>query len=386
MMTQKALALSALLLGLSACGKWTQDPFSGKDKRFRDTVPTATKPDFTKPLPSDAVRVLSPKFASFEEGNPTEFQILGKVYIEGYKVDLVFENLGDFPGAKYDAKTGKFTWTPPRGFVDAAKGGDVAIERTLTIAATATKPDSQVLIGRSSINMRISRDFMVPEITNIQKTEPFVREGTSTWVQVFVRDRDANPNDVTTYPRIIFQSIAGTKSMASMLSPQRTDNLGNGDYRIYLQLTTADLELTSGIDNYKVGFLVASRYGKMSTVRIFDMDVYTSITQPTTTWTEELVGVAGTQSVHKFLIIDPKQESVLKVTNTFGIPVGASLNCVNANPSTLNCAYTWTPAAGTEGTAADIQVYVGSRNRDARDPINPTKQLTFRTRVQPKGP
>lgn len=386
MMKQKALALSALLLGLSACGKWTQDPFAGKDSRFRNTVPTATKPDFTKPLPSDAVRVLSPKFASFEEGNPTEFQILGKVYIEGYNVDLVFENLADFPGAKYDAKTGKFTWTPPRGFVDSAKGGDVTLERTLNISATATKPDSQVLIGKAAINMRISRDFMVPEITNIQKTEAFVREGTSTWVQVFVRDRDANPNDVTTYPRIIFQSIAGTKSMASMLSPNRTDNLGNGDYRIYLQLTTGDLELTSGIDNYKVGFLVASRYGKMSSVRIFDMDVYTSFAQPTTTWTEELVATQEAPSVYKFLIIDPKQESVLSITNKFNVPAGATLDCVNTNPSTLSCTFAWTPPAGTENTTTDIQVYVGSRNRDNRDPLRPTKTLTFRTRVQPKGP
>jgi hypothetical protein len=386
MKTQKAIALSVLLLGLSACGKWVQDPFAGKDSRFRNGLPKATPPDFTKPLPSNAVRVLGPKAISYEEGVSTEVQIVGRVFLEDYNVELQFENIADFPGARYDAKTGKLTWAPPRGFVDAAKSGNIKVTKTLNVTAVATKPNAQVLVGTQSIEMNVSRDFLVPEITNIQKTDVFVREGTTSMIQVYVRDRDANPSDVTTYPRIIFQSIAGTKSMASMLNPQRTDNLGNGDYRIYMYVDARDLELTSGVDNYKVGMLAASRYGKLSTIRIFDMDVFTSFATPTATWTDELVTTVDAPTKHQFLIIDPKQEAVLALDRTFNVPVGATLTCLNTNPSTLSCTFSWTPATGTENSVNDIQVYVSSRNKNARDTLRVPKTLTFRTRVQPKGP
>jgi hypothetical protein len=227
---------------------------------------------------------------------------------------------------------------------------------------------------------------LIPEITNIQKADVFVREGTTLLVQVFVRDRDANPTDVTTYPRIIFQSIAGTKSMAGMLNPQRTDSLGNGDYCIYMYADARDLELTSAVDNYKVGMIAASRYGKLSTVRIFDLDVFTSFATPTATWTDELVTTVDSPTKQQFLIIDPKQEAILALDRTFNVPAGATLTCLNTNPSTLSCTFSWTPAAGTENSVNDIQVYVSSRNKNTRDTLRVPKTLTFRTRVQPKGP
>jgi hypothetical protein len=380
MKTQKAIALTVLLLGLSACGKWAQDP------KIPKGLPVSGPPDFTKPLPSDAVRVQGPKEISYEEGVATEVQIVGRVFAEGYQAELQFENLSDFPGARYDVKTGKLTWAPPRGYVNATKNGSPKITKTLNVTVIATKPNAQVLVGTQSIEMNISRDFLIPEITNIQKADVFVREGTTLLVQVFVRDRDANPTDVTTYPRIIFQSIAGTKSMAGMLNPQRTDSLGNGDYCIYMYADARDLELTSAVDNYKVGMIAASRYGKLSTVRIFDLDVFTSFATPTATWTDELVTTVDSPTKQQFLIIDPKQEAILALDRTFNVPAGATLTCLNTNPSTLSCTFSWTPAAGTENSVNDIQVYVSSRNKNTRDTLRVPKTLTFRTRVQPKGP
>jgi hypothetical protein len=380
MKTQKAIALSVLLLGLSACGKWAQDP------KIPKGLPTATPADHSKPLRSDAVRVIGPKEISYEEGVATEVELVGRVFVEGYKAEIQFDNLNEFPGARYDVKTNKFTWTPPRGYIDATKIGEPKIKKTLNITVIGTKPNADVLIGTQAIEMSVSRAFLVPEITNIQKNDVFVREGTTSLVQVTVRDRDANPTDVMTYPRIIFQSIAGTKSMAGMLNPQRTDSLGNGDYRIYMYADARDLELTSGVDNYKVGMIAASRYGKLSTVRIFDMDVYTSFATPAATWTDELVTTVDSPTKQQFLIIDPKQEAVLALDRTFNVPAGATLTCLNTNPSTLSCTFSWTPATGTENSVNEIQVYVTSRNKDARDTLRVPKTLTFRTRVQPKGP
>ncbi len=392
MKTNKFLVvLAASLLGLTfsgltACGKWTKDPLAGKDARFRNGLPVPTKPDFSKPLPSDAIRIVAPDFTSLEEGVAAEFEITGRVLLEGYDVELQFENLNDFPGARYNPATNRLTWTPPKGYVDSKNKGNVWVELPLIMKAIGTKPNAQVLVGTRTIGMRVSREFAAPEVTRVEKSDLFIREGTTSLIQVYVRDRDANASDVSSYPRVILQSVAGTKSLAGVLSASRTDSLGNGEYRIYMQVDLRDVELTGGVDNFKVGLIAASRYGKLSPIRIMDFDIYTSFAMPASTWIEEFVVTAETPAVQKFIIADPKQEGILSLDRTFNLPVGSTFTCVNTNPSTLNCTFSWTPVAGSAGTVVDLQAYVLSRNRDARDTSRPIKTLNFRTRVLPKGP
>ncbi len=57
-------------------------------------------------------------------------------------------------------------------------------------------------------------------------------------IPVEVFDKDASPNNYATWPKIVFQSIAGSKSMAGIAAIQREEISGNNRYRITVQIDT----------------------------------------------------------------------------------------------------------------------------------------------------
>jgi hypothetical protein len=385
-MKTKNLAITILTGALLAgCGGWQQNPLDGKKGNFGGAKPVPTKPDLTKPLDSKAVRISIPDFYSFQEGVVAEFPIAARVLLEGYQAEVVIDNLADFPGATYDKNTGVFRWTPPIGFVDSVGVALPVAQKPLVVRAYGYKPNDQVLVGDAERPMYISRDFKAPEILTINKPDSFVREGNTLLVGVEVFDKDAVATDRNTWPKLLLQSVANTKSLAGLTTFFRDESLGGSRYRIYLQVDAREVELSDSIDTFKVSVVAASRFGKLSLAREFSLDVYTSLAAPTTTWAETLIVKEEDNVNFKFLVTDPKLEGWLSLTRKFSLPAGSDVNCQPTARGLLACTFTWVPAVGTANVTYPFSLYIQSRNNDARDTMSPTKTLYFNVQVLPKG-
>lgn len=106
-----------LLVGLAACSDMNQDPLANSSDAIRNAKPPETKPDITRPIRSDAIRIDSAEVVSFKEEVAAELAIKVRTLIPEYVSEITILNMGNFPGAIFDRMTGTFSWTPPRGTV-----------------------------------------------------------------------------------------------------------------------------------------------------------------------------------------------------------------------------------------------------------------------------
>jgi len=382
--TNKLLATLCAGLLLAGCGEWKQNPLDGKKGNFGQGKPVPTKPDLTKPLESGSVRIYVPDFHSFEEGRKAEFSISARVLVEDYTAEVEVVNLADFPGATYNQADGSFSWTPPLGYVESTGENGVIVQKTLRVRAYGYKPGDQVLVGEQERPLYISREFKAPQIMSVTKPEAWLREGSTMLIPVVVLDKDAVAGDRATWPKLVLQAVAGSKSLSGLTTIYRDESLGSGEYRTFLQVDLREVELSDSIDVFKVGMVAFSRFGKSSLPVELTLDVYTSFATPTTTWDEPVTAVAGQALTHKFLITDPKLEAWLNLDRTFNLPEGSALNCVQSARGMLVCTFTWTPAEAQVGSR-EISVHIKSRNHDTRDILRPTRTLYFSTLVLPQG-
>lgn len=384
MNTYKILVTLTAGFLLSGCGQWLQDPLDGKKGDFERAKKVPTKPDLETPLQSDAVKIILPDFQEFEEGQTTEFPIAARVLLEGYSAEVSIENLSDFPGATYDANTKIFTWTPPEGFVTSIGTNGVTAQLPLIVRAYGYKPESQVLVDEQVRPMSVNRKLNDPLILSANMPAPFIREGATMRVPVVIFDKDALPNDRSTWPKLTLTTLAGAKSLSALTSIAREESLGSNRYQLTIEIDTRDVELSDSIDLFKLGMFVTTRFNKISPRQDLSLEVYTSFATPVSTWTET-VQVKETEAlVHKFIITDPKLEAVLKMERVVSKPGGSDLVCQATARGVLNCTFTWTPSEGQVGSH-NLRVDIQSRNFNISDTTQPIRTLNFRTQVLPKG-
>lgn len=372
---------------LSGCGGWDQNPFAGKDSRLKDGWPVPTKPIGSKPVNPEMITITAPYFVSYEEDRNRRFEILARVLEDGYTADLMIENLADFPGATYDLNNNIFSWTPARGYVESV-GSGVSVLKELKIRVNAYKEGAVVYSGDHKVEIRVFRDYTAPTIARIEMPKQVVREGERMDVAIFYNDKDADPNDRSTWSDIKFESLANTKSIAGLVYNRTTDKgAGANEYVARMRIDLSESELTPNLDMFAVGLSLVSRYGKSSPAQQLNLTVLTSFAAPITTWTERLMTTVDSPMQYKFVITDPKLEQNLNVDAATPVdaPTGATVQCVKTAVSVLNCTLNWTPAAGQEGDH-EIVATVAGANTDVRDTFVSVKRLYLRARVQPKGP
>ncbi len=382
--TYKILVTLTAGLMLSGCGKWMQNPLDGKKGEFERAKSVPTKPDLEKPLQSDAVKITLPDFQEFEEGEKAEFQIAARILLEGYAAEVSIENLTDFPGATYDATTKIFSWTPPAGFVTAIGTNGLIAQLPLIVRAYGYKPGSQVLFDEQVRAMSVNRKLNDPLILSANKPATFLREGTTMRVPVIIFDKDALPNDRSTWPKLTLTTIAGAKSLSALTSIAREESLGSNRYQLTIEIDARDVELSDSIDRFKVGLFATTRFNKFSPQQEIMLEVYTSFATPVSTWTENLQAKETEALVYKFIITDPKLEAVLKMDSVLSLPTGSDLSCEATARGVLNCTFTWTPGEGQAGSY-NLRVDIQSRNLNTSDSTQQIRTLDFRTQVLPKG-
>ena len=369
---------------LSACGGWKEDPLDGKNQLLREGTEKPIEIIDEKPVKSDAVRINAPDDVSVEETQALEFEITGRVLLDGYTVDVEIQNLADFPGATYDRAKHLFKWTAPVGFVErsgTAEGYRVKVD--LMVRALARASSGAILERAGIVKIEVSRSFTVPVINAITKARDILREGEMMNVVVDYTDKDASAGDRNTWARIALSPAPGVKNLSGLLTLYSVENRGGTNYRATYAVDAREADLTDSIDPYGANFTVITRYGKASMDRSVNMNVYMSFASPVTTWIDTLQLVEEQPMVHKFVVSDPRLEALMSMTPQG--PMGSATVCMPTSRGVLNCTFTWTPPLGATGPLI-IYGGVSSRNRDSRDTFVSNKNLMFNLYVQPKGP
>lgn len=382
-MKTKKLLICALLLSVTGCGGWMQDPLSGKDKKFLGGKEVPTKPDLGKPVPSNAVDIVAPLSVVFEEDYENSFQIISRVFLEGYELETRIDGLDQLPGAQYDEKTGRLSWKPAKGFVESKIQGENEFEFSLNVVAIARKEGAQSYMDEKDVVLRIKRQFYNPEITKVNSPATFVREGGVTRISVIVKDRDAKPDDESTYPVLMMEPLNWEKNLGGLTTIDSIEYTSNNEFRFILNIDARG-EFTDSADLYIMGLTAISRHGKRGSQIPVELDVFTFLATPTSTWTETLEAKVGDAITYKFLISDPKQEGHVAIKSTDDLPAGATIDCQPQAIGILNCTLTWTPAEDQIGNH-ELTVRTVSRNRDSRDTFLLNKTLTFSAKIAPKG-
>ena len=147
-----AVILSA---GLFGCSNWNQDPLKNKDGVLASGQSKPVELVEPKPLASDAVRILAPDFMRFKENEAGELMVAVRNLLPGYSVQVAIDNLTDFPGATFDAASGKFAWTPAKGLilpVELEKAMTLKVRTVATLAGSATvfsEKEIQIILNRA---------------------------------------------------------------------------------------------------------------------------------------------------------------------------------------------------------------------------------------------
>ena len=169
-----------------------QDPYAEKSEEIRNGVPPELdrEPAAPKPLASDALRIDSLDFYTFREQVESEIVLTGRVLQPTASFDLSIDNMSDFPGAKFDAKTGSFKWLPPRE----TTGGEYGLAKRLIVRLTAPSAVGGAILGTTkAILVYVTRAEIDPEIISVDDlVRPnATREGELRRFTVVVRDPDS---------------------------------------------------------------------------------------------------------------------------------------------------------------------------------------------------
>ncbi|MBX3022899.1 MAG: hypothetical protein KF799_14590 [Bdellovibrionales bacterium] len=379
------IAATGLVLAGLGCGLH-QDPLAGQDARFRDGRPAPTKPIYDKPLSSESIVFNQPQYMGVEEDEMLEFDLTARALIDGYAVSLQIENMIEFPGATYAPATGKFKWKPARGFV-ASVGGANRIERVLRVRATGVKADKPVLFRDTTVTIGITRDYTEPQITMVRKDSNTLREGYDMYLRIRVKDLDANDSDKNTWPEVLFTRVGSNKSLMGWIGFYSATKAGPNEYEFTYRIDLSGAELTPAGADFTTGIQAISRYGKRSAQQTMTLTVFTSLSEPDTTWEGTQIFKAGEKRLVQFVIFDPKQEGTLSLRSWQDVPAGANISCLPSTNSAavLNCTMEWEPTPDQSGAQAYIRAVVQSRNSDTRDTTMPSYNVYLSYRVAPSN-
>jgi hypothetical protein len=372
--------VSSFLL-LSACGKMTQDPLSDKAAPVKDFTEKPTTPVGTTPVASDAVRIDTVDFYSFDEAVAGEFQIGARVLLPGYQPTVVIENLTEFSGATYDAQKGIFAWTP----TDVLSNGDLRVDKTLQVKVIAQKANAPVLVATKEVHIQVTHKMRDPMILSIQGPSDGIREGSADYFVVQVKDEDAGA-DPSTFPAIVMQNINGYQSFASYMSLQQTYQMSSGvyEFRYYVDLSGA--ELVKATDYFKTNFQVISHFGKTSQKQEATLKIKNLLSLPKSTWKNTVEVNAGALLTYDFIVLDPKEEGYVNGVTFADLPPGATANCSqNSRVSFWNCRFSWKPDPKTVPGIFSFTAQVSLTNSDLYDNQVQTQTFTHSVRVLPKS-
>jgi hypothetical protein len=364
-MTSKKLniwvsGLAAVLIAtsLAACSQGLQqDPLADQPDEIRNGVDRGSAKPAPKPtpLPSEALRIDTAEFYSFKETFEGSATISGRVLIpvngkpaeKGVDYEVNIENMSSFPGAFFDAATGQFKWTPPRGFVD------LEYTRNMSLIVSLNTKMPPVLSVRRTIPVFVTRAENDPEILSVDGLNGHtIREGASREFDVTVLDPDSVDTDSARPRLLIVNNRSGSNSAASMVAMVQpgwgktnpTNDPGDKHrWTFRLKIDSRGAEVTSSESLLSFGLIAVSRFGRSSAPTNVDVRFMTSVRAPMISWRETVNLVGGQEALINFNVFDPQAEGrlVFRFNRCATLPGLANCTCVQQTASNLLCSIRW---------------------------------------------
>ncbi|MBC7371741.1 MAG: hypothetical protein H7326_09255 [Bdellovibrionaceae bacterium] len=380
---QQVFTILVVMLSISACSKWGQDPLAGEPLAQTDK---RDGPTGEKPRPgtnSDNIRIDTVPTFGFQEETEGSFVIEARMLVPDYTTSIDIPNISEFAGATFDPNSGRFTWTPAVGTV---VGLDSA-SKQLDIRVIAKKAGAEDQVRSESRMMVITRLNLAPTIESVSAPLS-LREGKTGMITVVVIDRNASDGVESTWPTLVVSKPDYSLNIAGFLDDPEVTSIGNSKFKFQMELNLEDVEIT---DSLKVAGAVMRAYssaGRSSAEREFQMDIMTSFSDLKTTWTETLHSTNGNLFEYTFAIYDPKGEINLDDPVFKDLPSTSTMNCRRANyqQTQWNCTFRWTPVADGGERAVVILAEVTVHNSYYSDKYTEVKKLTFELEAAPEKP
>lgn len=365
-MKLKLLLAFGVIGVLTACGGTGSDPMEDQSKPVQDAKPDDSKEEVVtlKPELKTAMEIKTKPYYTFSEGEVAEIKVSAtSSYAAKYYLEVT--NLSDFDKAQVtseegDQGTGKnatltMKWKVPKGLSISSDGQmklSLAVHtkgftsKGLADDRTVTK---DVLIMLSSISVN------KPVVTKVMPLGTAVKENTaSSTFKVYVTDEDAIDLDGSRPTLVIMPPQSGINGASYLVpKPAVKDPSAPNSWVFDVSVNLLNMEVTQ--KNGTAFFDVAAfspRSGNMSNPVTGSYDIWTSVSKPMTSWTEDVGFKLNTVSSYTFTVSDPKGEGQITAsfaTNCSSLPGAPQCSCVsidgvNGNPNgAAQCTITWAP-------------------------------------------
>lgn len=379
-------SLMMALVGLSVVvGGCQQDPFANKSDAIKQGVPPELDrgPVVPKPIPSDALRISSDsEVYNFKETFVGELTVAGRVLQGVPDFILSIDNMDEFPGATFDAKTGAFKWTPPKD----STGGAYGVPKSLRVRLEATPvAGGAKLATTKDILIYVTRAEGDPEILNVDdlKTLP-TREGEIRKFDVTLTDPDGSDVDGARPRLIAIPSVRGIADVAGLVymdestaaKPNPVFDIASKTWKFSMVLDLRTRTNQRGRDftdrqaTFKFALQAISRYGGTA-IKPVDADIITDVLPPQVTWGDAIEIVGGVENSIQFTAFDPYAEGQIRVefvTRVDQLPGAAVAFCnQGTRAGDMICTLSWKPLPVTAKTDVEIKFNVRNSSRVVGD-------------------
>ncbi len=349
------------ILSLVGCGKGgflfggQTDPLSGKEKVQNGGAAKPTPDEKPPGVDPNAIVVDVVDAYSFNLNQPGEIEINGRVLLKDFTKRIDIQNLGEFPGATYDAKAGLFKWTPPSQIFT---GTEKTWRAGLIVRVTAIDPKQAIYIKEKTINVSVDKIASPLKVISFEPTnkKDFIYEFSSlNLYEVVIEDSNATVNP-DSWPVIEFEPSNGLfNSLATFARVTKTDSLGGGRYKVTI-LLEPNQDLTKNKTRYSLALHANSALGLRSPSVSKYIDVLNKLTGSKTSWIDAITFYTGQKNSYSFVYFNPKEEGFIQDPVFSGKPAGLNIKCSNSGGWTNPCFVDWDLTAATASMPGDYSV------------------------------
>lgn len=372
------VAVFFALLAFVGCGGTKQDPYADQSDAVKKAHAYVKPEPKEKPLATDVLRIDGTDYYIFQEGVEGTIDLKSRCLFDKTEYFLEVLNQGAFQGMQVITTPGDtgnnqmaelhIKWTPPKG-ITYDNAVSLNLETQIYTKGVMTDGKSDDLSHKKNFAIIIYKESLaIPEIISIDPVPGPVKEGATSHFLVKVKDMDST-NSVR--PSLValtdFLYINGSPYLKWNDPVQDQNDPAIWKFDVVVDLKNAELTTSTGSADFSLAVLSAA--GKKSAPKKGKFTVWTSVTSPVTSWTEEVSFTIGQKNTHTFTVIDPRGEGVLTtkfLTSCSALPGAPQCTCnlqkgvTGKLDSAATCSINWT--VPVDATLGNVQIQYEIQN------------------------